>query len=179
MKLFITLTKALSFLSFLAIVFSCSNDVCEQIDKVVYTSTLKLSQEEAIAWKITAENGNTLIPEEEAISMIQKMFITNKQTKSNTPFIVKKCQRVALNNAITKSGNVIYYYVVEFIKDNKSGFSIVSADRRIPEVFSYSENGSFADTTFNKGLRIFRNDLESYIQQKVNRYNQILRYPYK
>ena len=48
---------------------------------------------------------------------------------------------------------------------------MVSADRRIKEVFAFSEYGSLNDTVYNEGLKIFCEGLVYYIEDKIENFN--------
>ena len=150
---------------------SCSEKIADRMDENINVLELNLSLDEASALKIELD-GSTLIPEREAISMVKKVFVENAQTKSNDLFKITSFRKEFLNGLPTRSGEDIACYIVEFVKDKDLGFSIVSADRRVPEVFSYCEKGSISDTVFNKGLKSFCDELVVYMQQKINSYNQ-------
>ncbi|MDD6472740.1 MAG: C10 family peptidase, partial [Bacteroidales bacterium] len=57
-------------------------------------------------------------------------------------------------------------------EDGTHGFSTVSADRRVQEVLSYTENGCIADTSFNGGLKMFLDALPYYLENEIRSFNQ-------
>lgn len=131
-----------------------------------------MSVDEANAIKIK-KTGSFIIPESEAIEMVRQRYMKDALTKSGDNCIIKSCQKVPLPTMQTKSSTdeVPGYYVVEFISEGKEGFSMVSADRRIEEVFAYSEYGSLSDTAYNEGLKMFCEGLPYYIEEKIERFN--------
>lgn len=88
-----------------------------------------------------------------------------------------------VNNPLNSSCTVIFIVLFshlffscsnEDIQENlsgKEGFSMVSADRRIEEVFAFSEYGSLNDTTYNEGLKMFCKGLPYYIEDKIKNFN--------
>lgn len=162
---FVCLSLILFFLN------SCSDCAKEGVEHNIKMIELSLSLDEASALRIKS-GGGTVIPEKEAVLMVQRMFMKKAQTKSNDLFIIKSCRKGLFDNVLTKSGESASCYVVEFSKAGDLGFSIVSADRRVPEVFSFCEKGSISDTSFNIGLKQFCNELAVYMQHRINSYNQ-------
>ena len=159
-------------LGLMLIVFiSCSENINEEVKCNVKMLELDLSLDEALALRIES-NGSTVIPEKEAILMVQKMFMEKVQTKNNSFFEIKSCRKEFFDKIFTKSEENVSCYIVEFTKDGDMGFSIVSADYRVPEVFSFCEKGSISDTVSNKGLKLFCDELAVYMRQKVSSYNQ-------
>lgn len=154
--------------------FSCSNeDIQENLSgKETKEITLKMSVDEANAIKIK-KTGSFTIPESEAIEMVRQKYMKETLTKSGNNSIIKSCKKVSLPIIQTKSSTdeVPGYYVVEFITEGKEGFSMVSADRRIEEVFAFSEYGSLNDTTYNEGLKMFCKGLPYYIEDKIKNFN--------
>lgn len=161
-------------LLFLCLSFSCSNeDMQENLSgKEANEITLKMSVDEANAIKIK-KTGSFAIPESEAIEMVRQRYMKGALTKSGDNYIIKSCKKVSLPTMQTKSSTdeVPGYYVVEFILDGKEGFSLVSADRRIEEVFAFSEYGSLNDTVYNEGLKMFCEGLSYYIEDKIESFN--------
>ncbi len=83
---------------------------------------------------------------------------------TRTTPIVKSIQTVTTPN--TRSNGVdTMYYIVNYA-DN-SGFSVLSADKRLPIVQAISDEGSLslADTSYNKGLALFFNQLDEQINR--------------
>lgn len=154
--------------------FSCSNeDIQENLSgKEAKEITLKMSVDEANAIKIK-KTGSFTIPESEAIEMVRQRYMKDALTKSGNNSIIKSCKKVSLPTMQTKSSTdeVPGYYVVEFITEGKEGFSMVSADRRIEEVFAFSEYGSLNDTAYNEGLKMFCEGLPYYIKDKIESFN--------
>lgn len=154
--------------------FSCSNeDIQENLSgKEAKEITLKMSVDEANAIKIK-KTGSSTIPESEAIEMVRQRYMKDVLTKSGDNCIIKSCKKVSLPTIQTKSSTdeVPGYYVVEFITEGKEGFSMVSADRRIEEVFAFSEYGSLNDTAYNEGLKMFCEGLPYYIEDKIKSFN--------
>lgn len=167
-------SAAFFILLFSSLFFSCTNeDLQENISgKETKEITLKMSVDEANAIKIK-KTGSFIIPESEAIEMVRQRYMKDALTKSGDNCIIKSCQKVPLPTMQTKSSTdeVPGYYVVEFISEGKEGFSMVSADRRIEEVFAYSEYGSLSDTAYNEGLKMFCEGLPYYIEEKIERFN--------
>ena len=158
----------------LCLSFSCSNeDIQENLSgKEAKEITLKMSVDEANAIKIK-KTGSFTIPESEAIEMVRQRYMKDALTKSGNNSIIKSCKKVSLPTMQTKSSTdeVPGYYVVEFITEGKEGFSMVSADRRIEEVFAFSEYGSLNDTAYNEGLKMFCEGLPYYIEDKIKNFN--------
>lgn len=161
-------------LLFLCLSFSCSNENMQEnlSGKEANKITLKMSVDEANAIKIK-KTGSFVIPESEAIEMVRQRYMKGALTKSGDNYIIKSCKKVSLPTMQTKSSTdeVPGYYVIEFILEGKEGFSMVSADRRIEEVFAFSEYGSLNDTVYNEGLKMFCEGLPYYIEDKIESFN--------
>lgn len=74
---------------------------------------------------------------------------------------------VYTKSATSTTTDTVSVYFIEYERKGERGFSIVSDDYRIPHVFALSENGSLADTVFNKGLAIYVNSMEDICQYKL------------
>ena len=59
------------------------------------------------------------------------------------------------------------YYEFVLESDKGTGFSIVSADERIPEMLCYSEVGAISDTSFNKSLKFCLELLDLYVEDQT------------
>lgn len=159
----------LSLMTMLLFSYSCASD--EYIENAPTndkekTLTVKMSVNEANAVKIK-KLGSSEISEKEAIALVRDRFM-NK----NKSFVVNSCKKVSLPGIQTRnSEEETGYYVVEFGSEGNEGFSIVSADRRVEEVFAFSELGSLNDTVYNEGLKLFCNRLPYYIKNKINNFN--------
>lgn len=154
-------------------IYSCSNELEDNLSsKENKEFTLKLSVDEANALKIK-KTGSYVISEEDAIEMILKGFTKEAQSRSKSSFVVKSCKKIDFpsTNKIEKDKKPEGYYVVDFIHENKEGFSIVSADKRIEQVLAYSEQGSLNDTIYNEGLKIFYQGLSHYMENQVKEFN--------
>lgn len=136
----------------------------------IKTVTFELSVDEGNALKIK-KTGNYEIPESEAINMVRQMYMNDILTKAGKNYIIKSCKKAPLQNVQTKSTNSPGYYVIEFTDGTNNGFSLASADRRLPEVFAYTENGAINDTTYNNGLKMFCQLLPGYIADKTEKFN--------
>jgi hypothetical protein len=154
-------------------IYSCSNELEDNLSsKENKEFTLKLSVDEANALKIK-KTGSYVISEEDAIEMVFKGFANEAQSRSKSSFVVKSCKKIDFpsTNKIEKDKKPEGYYVVDFIHENKEGFSIVSADKRIEQVLAYSEQGSLNDTIYNEGLKIFYQGLSHYMENQVKEFN--------
>lgn len=69
----------------LSVFISCSENTKEEVGCNVKMLELNLSLDEALALRIES-NGSTVIPEKEAVLMVQKVFMENVQTKNNDLF---------------------------------------------------------------------------------------------
>ncbi len=138
--------------------------------------TLCLSIGEANAVKIK-KTGSYEIPENEAVEMMRQMYRDEIGTKSGNDFVIKSCKKVSFPVAASTmrkqsdEGAETGYYVIEFAADGKNGYSLVSADRRIEDVFAYTNQGTLNDTITNLGLKMFCRALPYYIQEQVKDFN--------
>lgn len=165
-----SLSRLIFFAFFLCGSSSCSNELQEITDNDVKTATVTLSVDEGNALKIK-KTGSYETLESEAINMVRQTYMNEALTKTGRNFIIKSCKKTSLHGALTKSSENPGYYVIEFTDGVKNGFSLTSADRRLSEVFAYSEKGSLSDTTYNNGLKLFCQLLPGYIENKIKNFN--------
>ena len=154
----------LSLLSFVAVfatilIFGCSERE-PQLENVVsvFEELPVLTKSEVIALSVY-EKGTYSISESEARDILGRFSaaddIDNTVSVSNA--VLKKNQ---------KTGKDMYYeFVLE--SDKGIGFSIVSADERIPEMLCYSEVGSISDTSFNKSLKFCLDLMDIYVEEQT------------
>ena len=127
-----------------------------------------LSAQEAIALKIKV-TGTTEVSEQEALEQF-RAFASRSASKGAfgaTPSI----HRISLNGYASKgsANEVPFCYAIDCGQDN--GYALVSADRRVPGVFAYTEQGSIADTATNNGLKLFVERMACYMEREAASFN--------
>ena len=153
------------------IMFGCSKSEIEEevIDRIVVENVgSELTKAESIALKIQ-KKGDTKISQQEAVKLIEQFINSSSETKSSDKKTVNvKSTKVKKNKKGEDS-----YYEMTIETDKGTGYSVVSADERIPEMFCYVESGSLNDTVYNPGLRMFFRALPYYIEDQLSEYADI------
>jgi hypothetical protein len=109
---------------------------------------------------------------ENIIDLLNREDVTTKSTSKNRT--IKDLKKVAINSNIkTKSGEneTPEVYICNFSDDG--GYAIISGDDRVAGVLSYSGEGNLQDTIDNPGLAIFLDQVEDYIQVKLEEFNNL------
>ena len=98
------------------------------------------------------------IPLSEAMGNAERVMRLIENGKGTRTRTLEKVEYIATQG--TRSGDAdTLFYVVNYAGDN--GFAVLSADRRLPEVYAISDEGhlDMNDTVFNKGLGLFFSSL--------------------
>lgn len=103
-------------------------------------------------------------PEQQALRTFHR-FVDATQTGDFKSIITSKPEVTSVEKMYisTKSSGEVPLYVVSFSSGSErtEGFAIVGEYSLVDEVLAFVPVGSLADTTYNKGLAMFINDLES------------------
>lgn len=149
-----------SMFSVLAIIIGCSKAEFKTTSVLDNSKGGILTKSEYIALQVK-KKGTYKISAEEAIKKL-KDFSKQVDSKRDKQVNIKSC--TLKKNANNKD----LYYEVIFDSNNGQGYSLVSVDERIPEVFCFVEEGNLKDTTYNNGLRFFLRALSSYVDAMTN-----------
>ena len=98
------------------------------------------------------------IPLSEAMGNAERVMRLKKKKKGTRTRTLEKVEYIATQG--TRSGDAdTLFYVVNYSGNN--GFAVLSADRRLPEVYAISDEGhlDMNDTVENKGLAVFFSSL--------------------
>lgn len=143
--------------------FSCSKieSIPENEMEAVGTASdelLPLTRSEVIALAVQ-KKGTYAIPESEALCMLKRYTASddNERAISVKSTVLKK-------NA--KTGKDMYYVFV-FESEKGTGFSLVSADERAPDLLCYSEKGAISDTSFNKSMKFCFELIDIYMDEQT------------
>ena len=117
-----------------------------------------LTKSEVIALAVQ-KKGTYAISESEALGLLER-FTASDGIES----AVNVKSSVLKKNA--KTGKDMYYEFV-FESDKGNGFSIISADERVPELLCYSEVGSISDTSFNKSMKFCFELMDIYVEEQT------------
>jgi len=132
-------------------IFASSNDSV--------SSPHLLTNSEAIALRVQRK-GTYKISESEALEKFNG-FAESNTNVSKTIFV----KGIDLKKN-SKTGKDMYYEIV-FVNEKGTGFSLVSADERVPEVLCFIEKGSLCDTVSNKNLKFCLDLVEHYVEDKT------------
>ena len=119
---------------------------------------LVLTKSEAIALAVERK-GTYEISEREAIDMLERYTAKDGVEKS------VNVQSVVLKKNAETGKNMYYEFALQ--SEKGVGFSIISADERVPEVLCYSEVGSISDTTFNKSMKFCFELMDLYVEAET------------
>ena len=152
--------------TFVAFLFSCTQDVqTEFTDNSTELSVQKsffpeepLTQSELIALAVERK-GTYLISESEASEKLARFATSDGRSDA-----------VEIESATLKVSPLTgkdLFYEITFNSEKGKGFSLVSADERVPEVLFYTDFGSISDTTFNKSLKFCLDLVSRYVEAQV------------
>ena len=110
----------------------------------------------------------------------QKSILKSSKIEDDITIISVESQSYSIDDSVAltfinnnRGGESTFdLYTITFEKGGKMGFSIVSPDERLNNVYAYTENGSISDTTYNIGLSIT-------LERMPLVANQLLKYYYE
>ena len=123
------------------------------------TSSHALTKLESIALVVQSK-GTYKISESEAIGKLEAYVASNAEVMRD---ILVKSTVLKKNS---KTGKDMYYEVV-FENAKGTGFSLVSADERVPEVLCFIEKGSIVDTVYNRNLKFCLELVDIYVEENT------------
>jgi hypothetical protein len=109
---------------------------------------------------------------ESIIDLLNQQDVTTKAAPKNRA--IQDLRKVTINsNLKTKSGEdeTSEVYICNFSDDG--GYAIISGDDRVSGVLSYSGEGNLQDTIDNPGLAMFLDQVEDYIQVKLDEFQNL------
>ena len=176
------------FLAFFASFFiACTqNDETDTIvggkDKV----KIFLTPEEALS---VAFNSNTVLSDEQVMNILNDFTNTQitRRIANSYSFKIQKEDYISLNsNSVTsRAANEVKPEQIKFVEvevsnstDNETGYAVVCADQRYPNVLAFIDNGQIEDASKNGGsimLNLAKGAALSQIK-KINHYKDSLEY---
>ena len=156
--------------------FSCTqtgviDEIPESLDTQVEVLSIDLTKAEFISVAVK-KKGTYSISESEAQEKLLRYSSSNsnsgtslRSSTSERNFSTPQIKSTNLKKSST-TGKDLYYEIV-FENDRGTGFSLVSADERVPEVLCYSEVGSLSDTLFNKSLKFCIDMVDFYVEEQI------------
>ncbi|MDD3945803.1 MAG: Spi family protease inhibitor [Bacteroidales bacterium] len=160
----VKITKSVILIAFSILISNCNKvetypDVESPllINKNVFSTVLTKS--ESIALRI-AQNGTYKISPEKAISMVREEL---------------KDENICFKSCLLRKTNKdkIGYYEITFSGSKGDGYSIVSADERIPEIICFVEKGSLSDTINIEPLKYYMRAIPLYIEESIKDYKNL------
>jgi uncharacterized protein YvpB len=162
-------------LSMLAIGMATFVSSCSETEQLVENETLApvvneedsapdhvLTRAEFVALTVQ-EKGTYKITESEALQHLEEFNPAVVSGESQSPVLTAG---ITLRKS-PQTGKDMYYEVV-IESDKGTGFCLLSADERADELLCYTENGSIADTAFNKSLKYCLELVDLYVEQKIS-----------
>ncbi len=136
---------------------SCENDIAlpvQSVEPVNSSSSVSLSEAEAI------KLSNQLLNQMDTANRDTKGFSMDRRVK--TVEYVRATASPVMRTAEHEIPDTLVYLINY---ENEQGFSIVSADKRLPLIYAISEEGhlDISDTIENKGLALFFKNMEQHI----------------
>lgn len=154
------------FIFFILLCISAFFNSCNNIDLIKENSDVSLDKDSFCSYELQMEEAKQLVID----------FVKTNKTKSSYPLDIsgyKKWNYQISNSALTKSVSSLdeTIPVYEFVcrSNEKEGFALVIADKRIASVLAYTEYGSLNDTLFNMPLKYFIQTIPGYIKESLEK----------
>lgn len=141
---------------------------------------INLSNEEVTSLMLLNENHE--IPFEEierqAQEVMDEFSVIGSQNGRTIQSLTPNFKRItrastSSSNARVEEDSATLYYIVNFTDEasNPAGYTVISADERVPGIFTASMEGEVGDTLTDPGLIIFFGNLEGYVQREIESFN--------